>query len=311
VFNLEKPIFRINKTFFAFIILLIVVALWNPLALIYGVQRGGLYSLIGLPLALILGIVGILNLAHGDFLTLGLYIGYVFFNLWSVDPLISSIPLFFILFFIGMGLYLISIRFVLKAGHLNQLLLTFGISMILIEIIKIIWTTRPRSVYSPYASTSFAVGNLTIGIYEFIYPILAIVILILLQLFLKKTTLGQAASAVGQNAKGAEIIGINTNFVYLMVFSIAFGIIGIAASLMLPRTPVFPLSGNAFTLKSFALAAMAGLGNLKGILIGGITLGVAEAVVQSIPGYGGWSDVVFFGVLIVVILINANRRLES
>jgi branched-chain amino acid transport system permease protein len=130
-------------------------------------------------------------------------------------------------------------------------------------------------------------------------------------LFLKKTRLGQAASAVGQNPKGAEIVGINTNIVYLVVFSIAFGIIGVAASVMLPRTPVFPLSGNPYTLKSFALVAMAGLGNLNGILIGGITLGVAEAIVQSIPGYEGWSDVVFFGILIAVILLNAYRRPES
>lgn len=209
-----------------------------------------------------------------------------------------------------MVLYSILIKKVLKAGHLNQLLLTFGISMIIIELIKIIWTTRPRSVYTSYASSSVILGNFSIGMYEFIYPAMAIAVLVILQLFLKKTRLGQAASAVGQNPKGAEIVGINTNVVYLVVFSIAFGIIGISASVMLPRTSIFPLSGNSYTLKSFALAAMAGLGNLNGILIGGLTLGVAEAIVQSIPGYEGWSDVVFFGILIAVILFNAYRRSE-
>ncbi len=309
--NLEKTNKSLKKTLIAFIIFLIVVGIWKPLALVYGIQRGGLYSLIGLPLALILGIVGILNLAHGDFLTLGLYIGYIFFNSWSIDPLISMAPLFFILFGLGMVIYSILIKRVLKAEHLNQLLLTFGISMIIIELIKIIWTTRPRSVYTSYASSSVTLGNMSIGMYEFIYPAMAIAVLVILQLFLKKTRLGQAASAVGQNPKGAEIVGINTNVVYLVVFSIAFGIIGVAASVMLPRTPVFPLSGNPYTLKSFALVAMAGLGNLNGILIGGITLGVAEAIVQSIPGYEGWSDVVFFGILIAVILLNAYRRPES
>ncbi|KUK83211.1 MAG: Inner-membrane translocator [Petrotoga mobilis] len=303
--------FRLNKTFLIFLAFLVVIAIWKPIPLIYGLQRGGLYSLIGLPLALILGIVGILNLAHGDFLTLGLYIGYIFFTQLGLDPLISVFPLFILMFLLAIGIYQISIKYVLKAGELNQLLLTFGISMVIIELIKIIWTTRPRNIYTPYASSSITIANFSIGIYEFIYPIVAIGVLVFLQLFLKKTFLGQASRAVGQNPKGAEIVGIDTNKVYLIIFAIAFGIIGIAAGIMLPRTSIFPLSGNAYTLKSFALAAMAGLGNLNGILIGGITLGVVEAVVQSIPGYSGWSDLVFFGVLIIVILIRAYRGSKS
>lgn len=302
---------KISKLLLAFLLFLIVIALWKPIPLLYGIQRGGLYSLIGLPLAFILGIIGILNLAHGEFLTLGLYIGYLLFSVFAMDPLVSMIPLFFILFFVGMGVFLISIKFVLKEGHLNQLLLTFGLSMIVMELIKIIWTTRPKNIYTSYATASITFGDFSIGTYEFLYPLLAIAVLIALQLFMKKTRLGQAASAVGQNPKGAKIVGINTDYVYLIVFSIAFGIIGIASAVMLPRTSIFPSTGNPFTLKSFALAAMAGLGNLNMILLGGITLGVAEAVVQSVPGLSGWSDIVFFGVLIAVILTRVNRRAKS
>ncbi|RIZ61170.1 ABC transporter permease, partial [Mesotoga sp. SC_NapDC2] len=114
--------------------------------------------------------------------------------------------------------------------------------------------------------------------------------------------------AVGQNPRGAKIVGINTDFVYLFVFGLSVAILGIAAGVMVPRFAIFPSVGAAFTMKSFSLVAMAGLGNLTGILISGIVLGVGEAIVQSIPGYAGWSDIVFFGVLIAVIMIRSLRR---
>jgi branched-chain amino acid transport system permease protein len=151
------------------------------------------------------------------------------------------------------------------------------------------------------------IGNFSFGTYEFIYLLLAILVLIGLQLFLKKTRLGQATFAVGQNPKGAKIIGINVKFVYLFVFSIAIAILGVVAGAMLPRTSIFPAVGSPFSLKSFALAAMAGMGNLNGILLAGISLGIGEAVVNAIPGYGGWSDIVFFGVLIIVILARSYQ----
>jgi len=305
-----KP-FHLNKTLLILVILFVVIAIWKPIALIYGMQRGGLYALIALPLALILGIIGILNLAHGDFLTLAMYIGYLLFENLKIDPLISMIPLFFLFLALGMGIYMLTIKYVLKSGELNQLILTFGISMVIIQLAELIWTTRPRNLYVSYASASISFLDFSVGTYEFLYPVIAIGVLIALQLFLKKTKLGQAATAVGQNPKGAEIVGIDTNRVYFTVFSISLGILGIAAGIMLPRTSIFPLTGNPYTLKSFALVAMAGLGNLNGILIGGIVLGIAEAVIQSIPGYGGWSDLVFFGVLLAVILTRAYRRSES
>lgn len=263
-----------------------------------------------LPLALILGIVGLLNLAHGDFMTLGMYVGYMLFSNYKIDPLVSSIFLIPLLFVTGVFIYKLTIEPIMKSHHLNLLLMTFGLSIILVETINIIWTSRPRNVYVPYVSSSIFIGKLMIGAYEFLYPLSATGILILLLLFLKKTRLGQAAYAVGQNPKGAAIVGINVRLVYLFVFSLSMSILGIASALLLPRSSIFPHVGSPFTMKSFCLTAMAGLGNLPGILLGGITLGLAEAVVQSIPGYGGWSDLVFFGVLIAVIISRAYRRVE-
>lgn len=281
---------------------------WEPTALIYGVQRGSLYALIGLPLALVLGILGVLNLAHGEFLTVGLYTSYVLFNNFGTDPLVAGGPIIVILAIVGIAIYLLTIKHVLKAGHLSQLLITFGISLVLLELINMIWTTQPRAVFTTYSYSSTRLAGVRFGTYELLYLLVAVAVLIGLQLFLKKTRLGQATFAVGQNPTGAAIVGINVGFVYMFVFGLSLAIVGLAAAIMVPRVSIFPGAGTPFTMKSFALSAMAGLGNLNGILLAGIALGIGEAVVNSIPGASGWSDVVFFGVLILVILTRSFRE---
>ncbi|MCF8008496.1 MAG: branched-chain amino acid ABC transporter permease [Halanaerobiales bacterium] len=290
------------------ILFMVIIGIWRPNALLDGLQRGSLYAIIALPLALVLGILGVLNLAHGDFLTVGFYLIYMLYSRFNLDPLVSIVPAVLFLILLSGGIYLLTVKNVLKDGHLNQLLITFGISLVLIETINIIWTSRPRNVYTDYAYSAIEVGGFRFGTYELLYILIAVAVLVALQWFLKNTRLGQATFAVGQNPKGARIVGINVNFVYLFVFSVSIGILGIVAGFMLPRTAIFPGVGSPFSLKSFALAAMAGLGNLNGILIAGVTLGIGEAVINSIPNYGGWSDIVFFGVLIIVIISRSYRR---
>ncbi|MEJ5230287.1 MAG: branched-chain amino acid ABC transporter permease [Pseudothermotoga sp.] len=293
-----------------FLVMLIAVAIFRPYAFFYGLQRGSLYSLVALPLALILGIVGLLNLAHGDFLTLGLYLGYVLFNQLHFDPIFSVILIGPFLFLVGLAVYKSTVERVLKSHHLNLLLITFGISITLVELVNLLWTSRPRNVYVPYAARSVNILGISVGAYEFLYVAAAFLVLLTIMFILKKTRFGQAAFAVGQNPKGAAIVGINVRMVYTITFSLATAMIAVSAALMMPRVSIFPHVGGPFTMKSFCLTAMAGLGNLPGILISGITLGIAEAIVQSIPGYSGWSDLVFFGVLILVIALRAYRRSE-
>ncbi|MBU4226565.1 MAG: branched-chain amino acid ABC transporter permease [Chloroflexi bacterium] len=290
------------------VVILFILALWKPYALIYGIQRGSLYALIALPLSLSLGVIGILNLAHGDFLTLGAYLAYWICIYTGADPLLTIIPVLFALFLVGYVIYKLAITHVLKASPLNQLLLTFGFAMILEESINFLWSSQPRNIYVSYASTSTTIGSFTFGTYEFIYSVTAIIILVSLLLFLKRTRMGQAAFAVGQNSRGAKLVGIDVERTYLFIFSLSIAILGIVVGLMLPRASIFPMVGAPFTMKSFCLVAMAGLGNLTAIFWSGIALGYAEALVQSFKGYGGWADIVFFIVLIIVISIKSYRR---
>jgi len=304
----------VKRNFVGYIVLaiaLFLIALLRPYAFFYGVQRGSLYGLIALPLALTLGIVGLLNLAHGEFLTLALYMTYLLFDKLSIDPLLSPVLTVPLLLLFGLLVYKLVIERSLKTHHLNLLLLTFGVSIVMVESLNIWWTSRPRNIYVPYASTSVSIFGVYVGGYEFLYTLAAFIVLAGLLLFLKKTRLGQATYAVGQNPRGAALVGINVKFVYAFVFSLAAGLVALAGALLSVRSSIFPHVGGPFTMKSFSLTAMAGLGNLPGIVLAGIVLGIAEEFVKSIPGYTGWADLVFFVVLIAAIVFRAFGRREG
>jgi len=289
-------------------IVLVLLAVWKPYALIEGIQRGGVYSLIALPMALILGIVGIINLAHGEFMMLGAYFAYWLGVYTGLDPLLAIIPALAVFALIGAATYLLTIRRALKAPELNQLLLTFGLAMMAAQFANLMWTSRPLKPHLSYVYSSISLGSLRFGTYAFVYTGAALVLLAGLLLFLRRTRLGKAALAVGQNPRGAKLVGIDVNRTYMLIFSISIALVGAIGALFLTRHSVFPAVGSPFTMKSFCLIAMAGIGNLPGVVWGGFALGIAEAFVLSFRGYGGWADVVFFAVLVAVIMTRSYRR---
>jgi branched-chain amino acid transport system permease protein len=291
------------------IVLAIILGLWKPHVLIEGIQRACLYALIALPMALILGIVGIINLAHGDFMMLGAYLAYVLNVYTGMDPLVAVFPTLIAFFLIGMAGYRAIIKYVLGSPELNQLLLTFGLAMILEQLANLIWTSRPIKVPLTYVSASATIGSFTFGTFEFIYIGAALIVLIGLLLFLKRTSTGQAALAVGQNPRGAQLVGIHVDRTYLFIFSLSIALIGAIGAIFMTRHSIFPLVGAPFTMKSFCLIAMAGIGNLTGILWCSLILGLAENFVLSFRGYAGWADILFFALIVGVIIIRSRQRL--
>ncbi len=299
-----------KKTLTSLLTVTVMVALatWKPYVLIQGLQRGGLYALIALPMALILGIVGIINLAHGEFMMLGAYFAYWLSIYIGIDPLIAMLPAFAAFLIVGAITYLIIIKPVLKAPELNQLLLTFGLAMVLSEFANLMWTSQSRKLPLHYVYSSASIGSLTFGTFGFTYLIGATVVLTVLLWFLRYTRTGQAALAVGQNPRGAKLVGIDVHRTYLLIFSLSIALIAAIGGLFLAGHSIFPEVGAPYTMKSFCLIAMAGVGNLPAILWMGLVLGTAESFISSFQGYGGWSDVVFFTLLIVVIMAKSYRR---
>lgn len=283
------------------------IFLWRPTALVYGMQRAGLYASIALPMALVLGIVHIVNLAHGEMMMVAAYLTYAAARAFGIDPLMAAIPTAIVMFGFGVVLYRITIAKAVDGPELNQLILTFGIAMVLGQTVNLIATSQPRKISLDYVSLSATVGEVTFGVYDFLFVALAVASLAGLYLFLKRTRLGQAATAVGQNPRGARIVGINVQRTYAIVFAISAGLLGIVGTLFMTKFSIFPTVGGAYTMRSFSLVAMAGIGNLPMILVSSVILGIAEAAIQAIPGAGGWAPLVFFALIILAILLRSFR----
>lgn len=280
----------------------LVLALWKPTVLIYGVQQAGLYAAIAIPMGLVLGIVHIVNLAHGEFMMVAAYATYFACRASGMDPLLAILPAALVTAAFGWIVFKLTIQRALKAPELNQLILTFGIGIALSQGVNLLFTSQTRKISLEYVSASMDVGELSFGVWSFVFVAAAILYAYGLKFFLTKTTTGKAALAVGQNPRGAAIVGIDVNRTYGLVFALALALVGGIGALFLTKSAIFPMVGGPFTMKSFCLVAMAGVGNIPGILGSALLLGISEQFLRAFRDTRGWADIVFFVLIIVIIL---------
>lgn len=301
-----------NKRKTTILVALITVAVagllfWRPTVLIYGLQAAGLYASIAIPMGLILGIVHIVNLAHGEIMMVAAYLTYMVCAWLGIDPFVAMIPVALVTALFGFIIYKLTIRQALKAPELNQLILTFGLGISLSQIANLIFTSQTRKMSFSYVSASVDIGELSFGVYNFVFLAVAALMVVGLRLYLTRTTSGKAALAVGQNPRGAAIVGIDVDKTYGIVFALACGLVGLMGAMFITRSAIFPAVGSPFTMKSFCLVAMAGIGNIPGILGASILLGVSENFLKAFRELRGWADIVFFVLIITVILGRSIR----
>jgi branched-chain amino acid transport system permease protein len=287
------------------------ILLWKPTVLIYGLQQAGLYAAIAIPMGLVLGIVHIVNLAHGEFMMVAAYLTYFACKATGVDPLLALLPTAAVTAGLGWLVYRLTIRRALKAPELNQLILTFGLAIAMTQVVNILFTSQTRKLSLDYVSASMDIGEISFGVWSFVFVAAATLYAVGLKLFLTRTITGKAALAVGQNPRGAAIVGIDVDRTYGLVFALALALVGAMGALFLTKSAIFPGVGSPYTMKSFSLVAMAGIGNIPGILGASILLGIAESLLRAFRGTRGWADIVFFVLIIAVILGRSIKRRKS
>ncbi|MBI5252337.1 MAG: branched-chain amino acid ABC transporter permease [Desulfomonile tiedjei] len=248
--------------------------------LVAGILKGGLYALIGIGMTLIMGVMGIINLAHGQMMMVAMYITYVFFHYIGLDPyatLLISMPSLFLL---GVFIQMFLLNPLMKVESIlpeNQVLMTVGIGMVLTEIARFIFTSNYLSVKTSYSTAAIHIGGISFSVALMIAFIFACSLTVGLFVFLIKTDLGRSIRAVSQDGEAAEIMGINAEQIKIVTMGLGAALVAAAGSLLLPIYYLFPDIGGPFTRKAFVITILGGLGSTVGAIFGGVALGLAEA----------------------------------
>jgi branched-chain amino acid transport system permease protein len=269
-----------------------------------GILIAGLYAAVTLGLTLVLGVMGIVNFAHGELVMLGAYSTFWLFSLLGIDPMLSIAMSGLILFLIGLPIYRFTIRPILKDPPLNQLLLTLGISIFLQNLAMILWKTDSRSVITSYSGMSLHLGVVHIGLTRLITFLIALILTASLVSFLYKARPGKAMRAVSENNTASWLIGINVQKTYLLAFGVASGLAGAAGALVSMIMYTFPMVGFKLSLKAFCILILGGLGNIPGALFGSLILGLTESFVGTyVPEGSGWAEGISFILIMIVLII--------
>lgn len=305
-------------------------------ALINGILLGGFYAAMVLGFSIIWGVMGVINLAHGEFIMLGAFMAWflskppqvIMDNLrfegldpllsflsglgyQGLDPFLTLIIIMPLLFALGFLIQKYLINRVVEKPHLVSLLVTFGLSITLANIAKLIFSASPRSVDVAYTG-ALPLGDLTVSNIKAVVFGGALIILAGLYLFLHHTRLGKSIRAAAQNKNAARMVGIEIDRVYAITFALCIAVTGAAGVMISPTQAIFPFMGPPLTLRAFTITALGGLGSIPGALVGGLVLGIIETMIATfVPGIGTNLAIVASFSILVVILITRPQGLLS
>ena len=283
--------------------LLGLAPLLNLQLLIDGLLIGSIFALAAYGLALVWGVMNIKNLAQGDFVIMG---GYIAFTLsespFNLHPILS-IPIIFVLMFVfGWVLYQTIIRRVIERDLFTSLLATFGLAIVIQQLINLAYGPDVQTIRSEMAIREFFEGEVTIADIKFVSFILAMIMGLMIAMFMKKSRMGRAIRATSQNARAARIMGIDTDRVYAFTFSLNAAICGIAGVLISMIWVIQPFFGMTHSIRAFVIVTSAGFGNLIGVILSALGLGAVEQFSGFILG-AEFQQATVVGLLVGVLII--------
>jgi branched-chain amino acid transport system permease protein len=271
---------------------------------------GSLYAAVALGFSLVWGIMNIVNLAHGAFIIVGAYTAFWFYTNLHIDPYLGILLTMAVLFVLGWIVQYVAINRVIRAPLLVTFLLTFGLDLLIADLVQQFFTSDLRSINTAYAGNGLDIGSTHIAFDRLIAAVIAILLTGALNYFLTRTRTGNAVLATGMDRDAARLMGISIRNTYALTFAIGAALAGAAGAMLSELYPFDPSSGGAFTLRAFVIVVLGGLGTPWGVLAGGLVFGLAETVVPIIPGVGpGYDDAIAFAVLVAVLIFRPNGLL--
>jgi branched-chain amino acid transport system permease protein len=276
-------------------------------ASIDGILIGVLFALIAYGMALQWGVMNIINIAQGELVILGGYVAYFMYQA-GIHPAFGVIVSPIVMFFVGWGLYKLVINKVVDRDLFISILATFGISILTQQLMNFIFGADVVVAQSNFGTTMLFDNSVTLPNSKIFSAIVSIIFAIGLVIYMKKSKLGRAIRATAQNARAAKILGVDTEKVYAATFGINAALCGVAGSLISITFTLHPYVGLPYTVRSFMIVIVAGLGNLPGVAISGIGLGVFEEFADYILGTEFRIGAVFL--LLVLILVYRRFKLS-
>jgi branched-chain amino acid transport system permease protein len=267
---------------------------------VQGILTGLVYGLMALGLSVIFGVVRVVNFAHGEMMTIASYAAIVAFGAWNIDPLISMIPIAVLLFAMGYAMQAVLINPFINRPEHSQFILLAAVAIIMVNGLLMIFGPDARNVLVDYALDSIEVGPLLIDKVRVITAVLALAITSGLFAFFKLSRTGKAIRACADNHMGALVVGLNVKRLYALTFGIGSAIVGAAGAMMTLLIDTTPNIGPVFTLQAFVIVIIGGLGSMPGALLGGVLIGLTEAMAGL---FFAPSAKTMFGVAILILVL--------
>lgn len=274
-------------------------------ALVSGLLTGAVYALIGVGLTLLFGVVKVINFAHGSLMMLGMYISYVLFRHFSIDPYVSVIVTIPCLFALGMAIQALLVDRVLAAPHLAQFVLTLGVLLVIENTVASIAGVDFLIVNVAYAAESIPLGHVLISVPRLATFVLTVVVILVLFAFLRRTDTGKAIQAAAEDVRGAMLVGINVKRMYRLAFGISAASAGMMGSVTTPFFYVNPFVGDTFILTAFVVVFLGGMGSFVGALLGGLIVGVVESI-GAIVLPGSMNQFVTSALLVLILVFRPH-----
>ncbi len=278
--------------------------------LVNGVLLGGLYGLMALGMALVWGVLNIVNLAHGALIMLGGYCVYYLFTGLGIDPFAALPIAMAMMFVVGYVLQRFVLNLIIRSALLNTLLITFGLEIVLTYLAQLAFSADVRTINPSYAGANVSVWGVTVPLVRFGAFLVAILLAAALWVLLERTRLGRAIRATAQNLVAARLYGVDPAQLYAVTFGLGAALAGAAGGLYGLVSQVTPYIGATLTAKSFVITIMGGLDNPFGIILGGLVIGIAEALAAIYIG-PTFTDAISFGLLVLILVARPARSLRG
>jgi len=243
-----------------------------------GLLTGLVYGLMALGLSVIFGIVRVVNFAHGEMMTVAMYLAVVLFTRLGLDPLLMMLPIAAVLFGVGYLMQMALINpFIARPEH-TQFMLMVAVALIIVNCLLMIFGPDAQNVQTSYAFDSFAVGPLIVDATKLYAGLAAILVAAALFAFFRFAPLGKAIRACADNYTGALVVGLDVKRLYALSFGLGAACVGAAGAIIVLIVDVTPPLGPAYTLLAFVIVITGGLGSMPGALLGGVLIGLTEAM---------------------------------